>query len=740
MKRRTLLLIGCLTLSIGNIGWADDAEQANVPLKVYVLVGQSNMQGHAEVRTLQHLGMDPKTAPLLKDLMNDDGEPVTCDHVWISSIGHDGQENERHGKLTSDYGASGRGPKFGPEFGFGVYMHQRTQQPMLIIKAAWGGKSLHTDFRPPSAGPYELNEKQREDLKRRNHDVDVAKARRAAASGRYYRLMLSHVQKVLADIERVCPDYKSESGYELAGFVWFQGWNDMVDGGVYPNRGQPGGYDAYSELMATFIRDVRRDLNAPEMPFVIGVMGAGGPVANYGPRRQRYAKIHQGFRDAMAAPAELPEFEGNVHVVRTENYWDAKLTELDDRNGQVNAKRRELNQNESLTSEQRTQQLEEFTKQLFTDDERNYLQTGKSNAEYHYLGAGKVIVQIGKAFAEALAERENTQPADEAANNRPLDMQTLNVQTTRVQSTTIRFPQKAVLPITEPPCSYCSTQHLKSLIEPKDRVIAWLRAAHNGGAFPIRHFLSGPRVVNDTYGLFFYDPDGGYVAAFKKDYGYQLHGWRRGVMVVKGKDGTLWSALTGIAFEGPQKGKQLERIPSLVTDWNYWLMLHPESTTYDLFDGKKYATQPLPTTMSESAAASMGDVDSRLDAQATVMGVEFPTQQKAYRLDGLPERACLLDEADELPIAVFWYGRTKSAVVFDRRIDGQTLTLYADGISPESAPFKDRETGTRWSVAGRGIDGPLRGKELKWVNSIQCRWYAWSAEYPETEVSDDATK
>lgn len=291
-----------------------------------------------------------------------------------------------------------------------------------------------------------------------------------------------------------------------------------------------------------------------------------------------------------------------------------------------------------------------------------------------------------------------------------------------------------VKPITEPPCSYCSTQHLKSLIRPDDRVIAWLRAAHNGGAFPIRHFLAGPRVVNDTYGLFFYDPDGGYVSAFKKDYGYKLHGWRRGVMVVQGRDGTLWSALTGRALSGPQKGKQLTRTPSMVTDWNYWLMLHPESTTYDLFDGERYEITELPTAMSKEAKASMGEVDKRLDPMIDVLGVEFASQQKAYSLQGLGPRACMLDEVDGQPIAVFWYGRTRTGVAFDRRVDGKTLTFYADEIAPETAPFMDKETGTRWSLAGRGIDGPLRGKELNWVNGVQCRWYAWAAEYPETDV------
>ena len=302
------------------------------------------------------------------------------------------------------------------------------------------------------------------------------------------------------------------------------------------------------------------------------------------------------------------------------------------------------------------------------------------------------------------------------------------------QSKAITLLDKEITPITEPPCSYCSTQHTKSLIRNDDRVIAWLRAAHNGGAFPIRLFLAGPRVVNDTYGLFFYDPDGGYVAAYEKDYGYEFHGWRNGVMVAKGKDGTLWSALTGKAIDGPQKGKQLTRVPSLVTNWNYWLMLHPESTTYDLFDGEKYPSTPLPKEMSEKAVASLKKLDERLDRNSVVLGIEFEESQRAYPLPTDKPRACLSDEVDGEPIAVFWYGHTKTAVAFNRTINGRTLTFYADEIAPESAPFMDKETGTRWSIAGRGIDGPLRGQELTWAKSIQCRWYAWASEYPGTTI------
>lgn len=95
---------------------------AKEPLKVFVLVGQSNMQGHAEISTFDHVGMDPKTAPILKQMQSADGTPTVCDDVWISSIGNDGTEQEFHGQLTAGYGAKGRGTKIGPEFTFGIYM------------------------------------------------------------------------------------------------------------------------------------------------------------------------------------------------------------------------------------------------------------------------------------------------------------------------------------------------------------------------------------------------------------------------------------------------------------------------------------------------------------------------------------------------------------------------------------------------------------------------------------------
>ncbi len=77
------------------------------PLKVFILSGQSNMQGHAQLSTFDVIGLDPQTAPMLAEMRNADGTPRVCEDVWISSIGS--ADDEQVGKLTAGFGAAQRG-------------------------------------------------------------------------------------------------------------------------------------------------------------------------------------------------------------------------------------------------------------------------------------------------------------------------------------------------------------------------------------------------------------------------------------------------------------------------------------------------------------------------------------------------------------------------------------------------------------------------------------------------------
>ena len=389
------------------------------PMKVFILAGQSNMEGHAKIETFDYIGDDPATAPLLKKMRGPDGKPTVADHVWISYLtGHyEGNANgEGTGKLTAGFGARGSNPtqagsEIGPEFTFGLAMDAAIKEPVLLIKTAWGGRSLNTEFRPPSAGPYVFSEAQLEQMKKQGKDIEAEKAKKAKECGRFYHFMIDHVKSVLADPKRVCPAYVPADGYEISGFIWLQGFNDLVDGNTYPvgPDGKTRDYSKYSEWLADFIRDVRKDLKAPKMPFVIGVLGVDGLNA----KGNTVA-----FRDAMAAPAAMPEFKGNVAAVQTAPFWAEELAVIDAKHAKVKQMgyllkvkdKNSPNKDGTMDEAQQKEYLKKYEAELISPEEAAKWARGASNAGYHYLGCAKTFALMGKHFAEANLEMLKGRP------------------------------------------------------------------------------------------------------------------------------------------------------------------------------------------------------------------------------------------------------------------------------------------------------------------------------------------
>jgi len=267
------------------------------PVRIYVLAGQSNMEGHGEITarpdrnggrgSLEFLAGDAATASTFGMLLTAAGTWRERDDVWIGYL-------DRAGPLAPGYGA--RPDLIGPELGFGTVVGDAHDEPVLLVKCAWGGKSLAIDFRPPSAGKpgYPLGEK-----------LALEIAADPAALGRFYGEMLALVTRArdrLAAGELV-PDGKAR-GSVLAGFAWHQGWNDRIDDRFNAE---------YAANLAAFIRDVRRDLDAPGLPFVIAETGMTGPEENH-PRALA-------LMEAQAAVATLPEFAGTVAFVPTRQFW-----------------------------------------------------------------------------------------------------------------------------------------------------------------------------------------------------------------------------------------------------------------------------------------------------------------------------------------------------------------------------------------------------------------------------------
>jgi hypothetical protein len=409
------LALLCAVSSAPYLAAADASRQKSSkqrPLQVYIMAGQSNMEGHGHVRVMDYMGEDPLTKPLLAKMKKRNGDHRMIDDVWISYLTGisgriDAENREVFGQLTTGFGSQVNrnydkpGERIGPELAFGITMQEGLEQPILIIKTAWGGQSMHTDFRSPSSGPYVPSA---DDVNRKRFETEEQKAELAAKTGARYRQMVDHVRMVLDDIERVYPKYKSKQGYELAGFIWFQGFNDLVGRNVYPtvsaDHPTPR-YAKYTEWFANFVRDVRLDLKAPDLPFVMCVLGVGGLNANQGT---------QDFRVSQAAIADLPEFVGNVRVVPTAPYWDEEIGKLDQKRADIRQKRHLLNTKnpnhenaDGKMSEQDIKDfLAEFEKQLFSAEDLALEKRGKSNGGYHYLGSVKTYSQIGQAAARAL--------------------------------------------------------------------------------------------------------------------------------------------------------------------------------------------------------------------------------------------------------------------------------------------------------------------------------------------------
>ena len=291
MKHTITLLLSFLLIAYASA-------QSEPPVKIYLMVGQSNMQGKGGIEgdggnTLRHLvNNDPKKE--YQFAIDDKGEWVERKDVWIHYDLHPFREL-RYGLLKPGYGASSG--QVGPEFGFGHAMGNANKGKVLLIKAAWGGKSLGHNFLPPSIGKY------------------PAPAEPELDPGYFYHRTLQLVDEVTGNMKKFFPDYNGR-GVELAGICWHQGWND-----------QYGGHDAnYETNLAAFIKDIRSTelvLGIPNLPFVIA---SSGMIKNESP-------VVQG-QLAIGDTKKYPEFVGNVAVINTDKpYGPNKMTFKFDNNG-----------------------------------------------------------------------------------------------------------------------------------------------------------------------------------------------------------------------------------------------------------------------------------------------------------------------------------------------------------------------------------------------------------------------
>lgn len=245
-------------------------------IKVFVLAGQSNAQGHGE--------LEPVTTPgtlahfIANDSLNEfggihdgNGNVIARQDVWV-------RYDHENGTLLADHlGSTGFGGytgQIGPDLGMGHVLGDYFGEQVLIIKTCWGGKSLAVDFRPPSSG---------------------------GTVGPSYTQMITDINTAISNIATEFPDYNGET-IELAGFVWFQGWNDLFDQAYR---------DEYKQNLINLISDVRSEFNVPDLPVVVGLTG------NFGYNGDLYL---QSIQASQMGAATYPGHQ-NVTFAETRDFW-----------------------------------------------------------------------------------------------------------------------------------------------------------------------------------------------------------------------------------------------------------------------------------------------------------------------------------------------------------------------------------------------------------------------------------
>ncbi|MDB4544909.1 Ig-like domain-containing protein, partial [Akkermansiaceae bacterium] len=269
-------------------------------VKVFILAGQSNMQGQG--RSEEGFGgVNGATGSLRYQVDNDPGgyghlvdglgEWIARDDVKVFYRRSDLNAGStiKKGNLLPEFGVDDA--RIGPELGFGWAIGDALDEPVLIVKTCWGGKSLYADFRSPGA---------------------VAK--RGGEVGDYYIGMFDYVHEVLDNLDTEFPEWAGQ-GYQIAGFGWHQGWND---GGTEFTATE------YETNLADFIRDIRAEFGKPVLPVAIANTGIGG-ASTTGVR----LTLLEG-QLAVANPDLYPEFDGNVFAADTRDFWrESSVSPLD---------------------------------------------------------------------------------------------------------------------------------------------------------------------------------------------------------------------------------------------------------------------------------------------------------------------------------------------------------------------------------------------------------------------------
>jgi hypothetical protein len=219
---------------------------------------------------------------------------------------------------------------------------------------------------------------------------------------------------------------------------------------------------------------------------------------------------------------------------------------------------------------------------------------------------------------------------------------------------------------------------------------------------------------------------------------FGFEGVWQGTAILYDRDtGSLWMHFTGACFDGPRAGRTLRPLPTGThTSWAAWKRDHPDTDV--MAPDERFASRYFrrdqcrsgDTYLPADFDATIGPRDARLELSDLLLGVTVGATNRAYPLARLAATAGVVEETLEgVPVTVWYQADSRTAVAFDARLDGR-----ARSFARRDEGFVDRETGSRFDLDGRCVDGSLAGKRLERVPSLLSEWFGWFAHHPATTV------
>ncbi len=269
-------------------------------VQVYIFLGQSNMLGYGQVGpqetqgTLLNLVHEQGKYPWLLD---DEGGWAVRDDVHYAQT----TVNHRNFPLTV------KDRLVGVELPFGHLVGDATEAPVLLLKACIGNRSLGWDLLPPGSESFEYEGRIWAGYKQSPNSWEKGTEPEPINwyAGKQYDDDTANAKKVLAELDKHMPGYEGQ-GYEIAGFVWWQGHKDQ----------NPALASRYEQNLVLLIDSLRAEFEAPDAPFVIGTIGFGG-----WDMEGHHLTVANAQLAVSGTSGTYPRFAGNVLTVETRDFW-----------------------------------------------------------------------------------------------------------------------------------------------------------------------------------------------------------------------------------------------------------------------------------------------------------------------------------------------------------------------------------------------------------------------------------